>query len=149
LFQQEGLHFVIATFTEAFGTTQGEVIQQWCTKLGIPLIWALGPNIDVNSTVSPTDSFAMRMMLLDPLVGGINNITVLPKWKTFFQEMWTLTNETLANSPILPPSLWSDLWTILYSELPAFHFHFLLANQCANTDRCLGTNDETDCLCTN
>jgi len=149
LFQQEGLHFVIATFTDSFGTTQGEMLQQWCMKLGIPLIWALGPNIATNSSVPPTLSFGMRLMLLDPLVGGIKNITALPKWKTLFSDVWKVVNETLVISKTLPPSLWSDFWNILYSELPAsFRVHFLLANQCADTDRCLGTNDNKDCVCT-
>ena len=146
----QGIKMVIGTFGSLFGSEYGEALQAWCRRQGWVLLWALGPGdggggkgMDFDSPPAPVDARTTRM--LDPSVlpsatAGRN--TSVAEYADSFTALWKKVGAArTSNTTAAEYAAW-------FAELPTgLAARGLMAGECADASRCVGTRADGACIC--
>eukprot|EP00040_Diaphanoeca_grandis_P034216 m.211239 g.211239 ORF g.211239 m.211239 type:complete len:504 (-) comp33104_c4_seq14:15-1526(-) len=157
-----GIKMMIGMYELLFGTPRGDVLRQWCIKMGWPLVWAFNPLMSFfrcgpagnapeckfpqNLTVG-NNTAAVR--ILDPMVlqnvETGSNVTVTPDLLANFEHLWNSTNINNVPQSELSPN-WNKLEAVAFATLAVEPLFF---DACEHED-CIGVlvNSQT-CVCPN
>jgi len=150
----EGVHFVVATIADLFGSTSGDKVVKWCLQNKWVLIWSLGPNMNkLNASSFPSlpDVWKSNTRIADPRTTTTTNMTVSPNTTTTFQQMW-LTASNARQHSVINNVTAVDWWNQLHISVGKdLQLKPIRANSCGvDTDNCFGVLYNTDqCACYN
>lgn len=160
----QSVKFLIGSFTQIFGTVEGQELIQWCRARRWALVWSLGLNVDdvghggLNFFSAPflNGSFPSNQRLLDASVlegtSASLNLTMDGQGQAAFSETWSEVEQARASAALerktVNSTQWNELWIKLRARLPSeLRLEPLRARSCADEEQCLGTNELGQCVC--
>ena len=140
----EGISHVILYFSALFGTPRGRQVVEWAAARGIGVAWSSGedPANTGNAITAPYPWPTSQLLLLDPTVPFAANATAD---RAAFDACWT----RVANkAPGAPDAWWAAEWNHVYGLVGrGMHLHNLRPGLCADTEGCIGVDDDSHCIC--
>jgi hypothetical protein len=147
---------MIGDFARLFGSSRGRQLQAWCVSRGWPLVWALGAAGDDMHNSNASAPVGLDRVV-DPLVQlalAANhsptalNVSgdVLRGSAAAFRGAQAAVN---ASRPATNTTGgWRAEWRAFVAGLPQeLLVRPLLADHCADADRCIGRNAKKQCVC--
>jgi hypothetical protein len=144
-----GIKMVVATFRSLFGTDLGTQVRAWCRLHGWPLAWALGPDDGSDSFMDPSHNYSVDARvsrLLDPSVlphSSAGRNTSVAEYEAAVASVWAAV--AAAKSANTTTAEYVGWW----AQLPAggLTVRALLAGDCADASKCIGSRLDGHCVC--
>jgi len=155
----QDMKMIVANFAAVYGTPDALLLQEYCVKHGIPLVWGLNGGEDWMVTppalspdaASNVDVAADR--ILDPISVPATNATL--QQNSLMKEVWDAVHKEVAKQRVsgeaskLQASDFKDWWNKLASF--GVPIQSLRHGDCASADLCFGTYRSSegarDCVC--